>query len=59
VVVNLRFKGVYFLTQKLLPRMNDGGCIVNTSSGPARISIPGSSHMQRQKRQSNFSLCTL
>ncbi len=32
-VVNIHFKGVYFLTQKLLPLMNDGGRIVNISSG--------------------------
>jgi NAD(P)-dependent dehydrogenase (short-subunit alcohol dehydrogenase family) len=42
-VVNVHFKGVYFLTQKLLPVMNDGGRIVNISSGLTRISIPGSS----------------
>jgi NAD(P)-dependent dehydrogenase (short-subunit alcohol dehydrogenase family) len=42
-IVNVHFKGVYFLTQKLLPLMNDGGRIVNISSGLARFSIPGSS----------------
>jgi NAD(P)-dependent dehydrogenase (short-subunit alcohol dehydrogenase family) len=42
-VVNVGFKGVYFLTQKLLPLMNDGGRIVNISSGLARVAIPGSS----------------
>ena len=42
-VVNVQFKGVYFLTQKLLPLMNDGGRIVNISSGLARVAIPGSS----------------
>src|SRR5215475_7810542 len=31
-VVNVHFKGVYFLTQKLLTLMNDGGRIVNISS---------------------------
>jgi NAD(P)-dependent dehydrogenase (short-subunit alcohol dehydrogenase family) len=31
--VNVAFKGVYFLTQKLLPLINDGGRIVNVSSG--------------------------
>ncbi|MDL2402275.1 SDR family NAD(P)-dependent oxidoreductase [Rhizobium mayense] len=40
---NLHFKGVYFLTQKLLPHLNDGGRIVNISSGLARFSFPGSS----------------
>lgn len=42
-IVNVHFKGVYFLTQKLLPLMNDGGRIVNLSSGLARVAIPGSS----------------
>jgi NAD(P)-dependent dehydrogenase (short-subunit alcohol dehydrogenase family) len=40
---NVHFKGVFFLTQKLLPLMGDGGRIVNTSSGLARFSYPGSS----------------
>ncbi|KJV36194.1 SDR family NAD(P)-dependent oxidoreductase [Luteibacter yeojuensis] len=39
---NVHFKGVFFLTQKLLPLMNDGGRIVNISSGLARFSMPGS-----------------
>lgn len=43
VVVNVHFKGVYFLTQRLLPLMNDGGRIVNISSALTRISIPGGS----------------
>jgi NAD(P)-dependent dehydrogenase (short-subunit alcohol dehydrogenase family) len=42
-VVNVHFKGVFFLTQKLLPLINDGGRIVNISSGLARFSLPGSS----------------
>jgi NAD(P)-dependent dehydrogenase (short-subunit alcohol dehydrogenase family) len=42
-VVNVHFKGVFFLTQKLLPLINDGGRIVNISSGLARVSFPGSS----------------
>src|ERR1700756_433320 len=42
-IVNVHFKGVYFLTQKLLPLMNDGGRIVNTSSGLTRVAVPGSS----------------
>jgi NAD(P)-dependent dehydrogenase (short-subunit alcohol dehydrogenase family) len=40
---NVHFKGVFFLTQKLLPLLGDGGRIVNISSGLARFSIPGSS----------------
>ena len=42
-IYNVHFKGVFFLTQKLLPWINDGGRIVNISSGLARFSIPGSS----------------
>jgi NAD(P)-dependent dehydrogenase (short-subunit alcohol dehydrogenase family) len=42
-IVNVHFKGVYFLTQKLLPLMKDGGRIVNVSSGLARFSMPGTS----------------
>jgi NAD(P)-dependent dehydrogenase (short-subunit alcohol dehydrogenase family) len=42
-VVNVHFKGVYFLTQKLLPLINDGGRIVNLSSGLTRVAVPGSS----------------
>ncbi|MES2877902.1 MAG: SDR family oxidoreductase [Pseudomonadota bacterium] len=40
-LVNIHFKGVFFLTQKLLPLMADGGRIVNVSSGLARFSLPG------------------
>lgn len=40
---NVHFKGVYFLTQKVLPLMNDNGCIVNISSGLTRFSLPGQS----------------
>jgi len=42
-IVDVHFKGVYFLTQKLLPLMKDGGRIVNISSGLARVALPGSS----------------
>ena len=38
---NVHFKGVLFLTQKLLPLINDGGRIVNISSGLARFAMPG------------------
>jgi NAD(P)-dependent dehydrogenase (short-subunit alcohol dehydrogenase family) len=38
----VHFKGVFFLTQKLLPLLNDGGRIVNISSGLTRITVPGS-----------------
>ena len=40
-LMNVHFKGVYFLTQKLLPLIADGGRIVNISSGLARFSLPG------------------
>ncbi|HET8574321.1 MAG TPA: SDR family oxidoreductase [Edaphocola sp.] len=42
-IFNIHYKGVFFLTQKLLPRLNDGGGIINISSGLTRIIIPGSS----------------
>lgn len=40
---NIHFKGVFFLTQKFLPFINDGGGIINVSSGLARFALPGSS----------------
>jgi NAD(P)-dependent dehydrogenase (short-subunit alcohol dehydrogenase family) len=43
LLMNIHFKGPYILTQKLLPLMNDGGGIINISSGLARFSFPGSS----------------
>ncbi|MGE8149534.1 SDR family NAD(P)-dependent oxidoreductase [Pseudomonas frederiksbergensis] len=41
LLMNVHFKGPFFLTQNLLPLMNDGGRIVNISSGLARFSLPG------------------
>lgn len=41
-LVNVHFKGPYFLTQKLLPVIIDGGRILNISSGLTRITYPGS-----------------
>ena len=41
--LNIHYKGVFFLTQKALPFLNDGGRIINISSGLARFSFPGSS----------------
>ena len=41
--LNIHYKGVFFLTQKALPIINDGGRIINISSGLARFSFPGSS----------------
>jgi NAD(P)-dependent dehydrogenase (short-subunit alcohol dehydrogenase family) len=40
-MVNIHLKGPFFLTQKLLPLLKDGGRIVNISSGLARFSLPG------------------
>lgn len=40
-LVNVHFKGVFFLTQVLLPLMADGARIVNISSGLTRIAYPG------------------
>ena len=42
-IMNIHYKGVFFLTQKALPFMNDGGRIINISSGLARFAFPGSS----------------
>ncbi|WP_132051345.1 SDR family NAD(P)-dependent oxidoreductase [Pseudocnuella soli] len=39
--VNVHFKGVYFLTQKALNIMNDGGAVVNISTGTTRFCVPG------------------
>jgi NAD(P)-dependent dehydrogenase (short-subunit alcohol dehydrogenase family) len=39
--LNIHFKGVYFLTQKLLPLFEDGGRIVNISTGTTRFVNPG------------------
>jgi NAD(P)-dependent dehydrogenase (short-subunit alcohol dehydrogenase family) len=39
---NINFKGVFFLTQKLLPLINDGGRIVMVSTGLTRIIVPES-----------------
>jgi NAD(P)-dependent dehydrogenase (short-subunit alcohol dehydrogenase family) len=42
-IYNVHFKGVFFLTQKLLPLINDGGRIVNVSTARTRIASPGGS----------------
>ncbi len=39
-VLNVQFKGVFFLTQQALPLLNDGGAIVNISSGLTRSVYP-------------------
>jgi NAD(P)-dependent dehydrogenase (short-subunit alcohol dehydrogenase family) len=40
-LLNVHFKGTFFLTQKLLPLIANGGRIINTSSGLARFTMPG------------------
>jgi NAD(P)-dependent dehydrogenase (short-subunit alcohol dehydrogenase family) len=40
-LVSVNFKGPFFLTQKLLPLLADGGQIVNISSALARVAMPG------------------
>ena len=40
-VQNINLKGVFFLTQALLPLLADGGRIVNISSGLTRFALPG------------------
>lgn len=40
-LLNIHFKSVYFLTQKLITSMNDGGAIVNISTGTTRFCVPG------------------
>lgn len=40
-LMNIHLKGPFFLTQKLLPLMVDGGRIINISSGLARFVMPG------------------
>ena len=39
--LNVHFKGIYFLTQKLVPSINAGGRIINISSGTTRFANPG------------------
>ena len=41
-VMNVHLKGPFFLTQRLLPLLKDGGRILNVSSGLARFTQPGS-----------------
>ena len=40
-IYNVHFKGVFFLTQKLLPLIEDGGRIVNISTVRTRTASPG------------------
>lgn len=40
-LLNIHFKSVYFLTQKCAPLLNDGGSVINISSGTTRFCVPG------------------
>lgn len=40
-LLNIHFKGSFFLTQKALPFFNSGGGVINISTGLARFSFPG------------------
>lgn len=42
-LIDVQLKGPFFLTQRLLPLIADGGRILNVSSGLARFSNPGMS----------------
>lgn len=39
--LNIHFKSIYFLTQRLLQMMNDNGRIINISTGTTRFCVPG------------------
>lgn len=41
MLLNVHFKSVYFLTQNALPLLNDGGAVVNISTGTTRFCVPG------------------
>ncbi|WP_323813611.1 SDR family NAD(P)-dependent oxidoreductase [Cellvibrio sp. NN19] len=41
LLMNIHLKGTFFLTQKLLPLLKDGGRIVNISTGLTRFTHPG------------------
>lgn len=40
-LMNIHFKGPFFLTQQLLPLLTDGGRIINVSTGLSRFALPG------------------
>ncbi|ELR68668.1 Reductase [Fulvivirga imtechensis AK7] len=40
-LMNIHLKAAFFLTQRALPLMNNGGTIVNVSTGLARFTFPG------------------
>ena len=40
-LVDVHLKGVFFLTQKMVPLLEDGGRILNISTGLTRFALPG------------------
>ncbi|MFI7273655.1 SDR family NAD(P)-dependent oxidoreductase [Streptomyces sp. NPDC049879] len=42
-LLDVHFRGVFFLTQTLLPLLADGGRVINVSTGLTRFGSPGSS----------------
>lgn len=40
-MLNVHFKGVYFFTQKWMQHINDGGSVINISTGTTRFRNPG------------------
>ena len=40
-LLNIHYKGVYFLSQKSFPLLNDDGAIINISTGTTRFCVPG------------------
>ena len=48
-LMNIHLKGVFFLTQTLLPLISDGGRIINLSTGLTRFSLPGFSAYSMMK----------
>ena len=53
-LVNVHFKRVYFLAQRCIPLLNEGGAIINISSGTTRFSHPGYSVYSSMKEQSRY-----
>jgi NAD(P)-dependent dehydrogenase (short-subunit alcohol dehydrogenase family) len=51
--LNIHYKGVFFITQKALPIINDGGRIINISSGLARFSFPDQVPCKRIRRKAH------
>ncbi len=40
-LMNIQFKGIYFLTQKCIDHINDNGVVIFISSGTTRFCVPG------------------